>query len=186
MADREMEAAFEAALLADVVYPFLVGKIGTASGPFNCWTGLGDLELGGEIYHGGGSAAQASPVEETSDLFAAGMTFALNDIGDEWIQTALNEMRQGEEAVLSLGLWAPEGGVAGVLPLFKGLTDVPMLEPGPERFSASVSAESRFILLRQASERRHTHEDQQIDYPGDLGFEFVEGVQDDEIKWGKN
>jgi hypothetical protein len=32
--------------------------------------------------------------------------------------------------------------------------------------------------------RRYTHEDQQIEHAGDLGFEYVAGLADKEITWG--
>jgi hypothetical protein len=32
--------------------------------------------------------------------------------------------------------------------------------------------------------RRYTQEDQQRDYPGDLGFQFVNSIQESQIFWG--
>ena len=41
------------------------------------------------------------------------------------------------------------------------------------------------IDLNRSRVRRYTNEDQQIDYPTDVGFEYVQSLQDFEIKWGR-
>lgn len=44
--------------------------------------------------------------------------------------------------------------------------------------------EDRLVDLERARERRYTDEDQQYEYPGDLGFEFVSALQDKQLIWG--
>jgi hypothetical protein len=39
------------------------------------------------------------------------------------------------------------------------------------------------VRWRQARVRRYTHEDQQIDAPGDKFFEFIPSLQDAQIPW---
>ena len=39
-------------------------------------------------------------------------------------------------------------------------------------------------MLKRSRERRYTHDDQQIDFPGDLGFEFVPKLQELNLVWG--
>jgi hypothetical protein len=41
------------------------------------------------------------------------------------------------------------------------------------------------IDLQRPRERRYTHEDQQIDHPGDMGFEYVSQLQELNLAWGK-
>ena len=40
--------------------------------------------------------------------------------------------------------------------------------------------------MNVAVDRRYTDEDQQMDYPGDLGFQFVNGIQEAQIYWGRS
>lgn len=44
--------------------------------------------------------------------------------------------------------------------------------------------EDRLVDLERSRERRYTDEDQQFEYSGDLGFEFVAGLQDKQLIWG--
>ena len=40
--------------------------------------------------------------------------------------------------------------------------------------------------IERARVRRYTHEDHQIDYPGDLFFQFVGSLSDKVLTWGKD
>ena len=59
------------------------------------------------------------------------------------------------------------------------------IDEGPETATIALNLENRLIVLDRAKERRYTHEDQQLSFAGDLGFEFVPDLQDKEIIWGK-
>ena len=48
----------------------------------------------------------------------------------------------------------------------------------------TVNAESRLADWDRPRVRRYNHEDQQIDYPGDMGFEFVPQMATKELRWG--
>ena len=67
---------------------------------------------------------------------------------------------------------------------FQGRLDVPEIVDGGDDCTIQISYESRLIDLERARERRYTHEDQQIDSPGDKGFEFVTLIQDQTVVWG--
>lgn len=66
---------------------------------------------------------------------------------------------------------------------FEGRTDVPDIAKDGERCTVSIHYESRLIALERPRERRITHEDQQIDYPGDRGREYIAGLQDKVLVW---
>jgi hypothetical protein len=64
--------------------------------------------------------------------------------------------------------------------------DIMKIDEGPESATIVLSLENRLIALDRSKERRYTHEDQQLSFPGDKGFEFVPDLQDKEIIWGKS
>lgn len=183
--DRDLTSEFETALLAGTVYPFLAAEIGTGSGPFRCWTGIGEIEIGGETYYGAGDAASASPFEETTDIYAAGMTLQLTNISDAHLAILLGDMEQGQTATLYLGLLSSTGTLIGTMILFRGLTDVPSLSMLAERITASISVESRLVRLLKSPDIFYTPECQKARHPTDKGFDFVNILQNAEIKWGK-
>ena len=58
------------------------------------------------------------------------------------------------------------------------------IDEGPETSTLRVSAESRLVDLQRSRERRFTHEDQQIDFSGDLGLEYMARAQSTPYQWG--
>lgn len=67
---------------------------------------------------------------------------------------------------------------------FSGRADKPQIVPDPNNAIVGVAYESRLIDAGRRRERRYTTEDQQIDYPADLGFEYVPSLQDTVLTWG--
>lgn len=164
---RALTAAMLAAIAADTVKPVLIAKIGTSGPDVNVWTGIGEISFQSEIYSGIGNFGGVSPVNETSDLRAAGLNFSLSGIPSSMVATALGNIRYGRPAMLWFGLIDIATGalVADPYRLFSGLTDVPSLDEGPETSIITISAENRLIDLERARVRRYTPEDQNIDYP---------------------
>ena len=67
---------------------------------------------------------------------------------------------------------------------FAGRFDVPDILEAGERATITAKYESRLIDLDRVRARRYTSEDQQLDYPGDKGFDYVPSLQDAVITWG--
>lgn len=164
---RALTAAMISAITAGTVKPVLIAKIGTSSADVNVWTGVGDLNFQSEIYSGIGNFGGVSPVEETSELRAAGLNFSLSGVPSSLIATALGNIRYGRPAILWLGLIDTATGalVADPYKMFTGLTDVPTIDEGPDTSVITISAENRLIDLERARVRRYTPEDQNIGYP---------------------
>lgn len=68
--------------------------------------------------------------------------------------------------------------------LFEGTMDRMVLTDRGDEASVAIFCESRLISLENNNVRRYTPEDQKIDYPNDLGLDFVAGLQNAEIRWG--
>ena len=48
-----------------------------------------------------------------------------------------------------------------------------------------MQVENKLIDLKRSKVRRYTSEDQEQEYPSDLGLDFVPSLQDMELIWGK-
>lgn len=184
---RDLTAAMQSAVQADVVRPILIVKIATAGGDVRVWSGYGDLTFNGEIYQGTGTLGGVSNIQESADLQANGITFSLSGVPSDLISTALGQMRQGMNAQMWFGALDVSTGqlIADPYELFTGFTDVPSIDEGAETATISITVENRLIDLERPRTRRYTKEDQNLDYPGDLGFDFVPSLQDKEIIWGR-
>ena len=67
--------------------------------------------------------------------------------------------------------------------IFSGLMDVPRLKIGSATTTFELSVESRAARMKMARNRRYTDEDQQWQYPGDKGFQYVTRIQGT-FTWG--
>jgi hypothetical protein len=62
--------------------------------------------------------------------------------------------------------------------------DVMTIDETGETCSITLTAENRLIDLERPRVRRYTSEDQKSLHPNDKGFDFVNSLQEAEIKWG--
>lgn len=183
---RELTAAMLTAIAAGNIRPVMIAKIGTTGSDINLWTGIGDLTHLGETYSGVGSLGGVSPIQETQNLEAGGMSFTLTGIDPAMVSAILGNMRYGRPAKLWLGLIDVTTNllVDAAMQMFFGLTDVPSMEEGPETSTISITAENRLADLERPRSRRYTAEDQKLTDPDDLGFDFVPYLQDATLPWG--
>lgn len=184
---RSIDSNTQAALVAPEVLPVFLFHAEFDEGDVYLWSGYGDLSWNSQTWTGTGTFGSVSEIEESTNIQANGVTVSLNGIPSSIISLALTYEYRGRPCRLYLGavsVATPNTLVGDPLMEFGGIMDVMSFEDSGETGSISISIENRLIDLSRARERRFTHEDQQIDYPGDLGLEYVAGLQDKEINWG--
>lgn len=182
---RSLTTAFKNSITAVQVTPVLIFYADFPTGAVRCWSGYGDLSWGGNTYTGIGNFGGVDRVDESSDQSAKGITFSLTGIPSSLIAIALADAYQGRTCSLWLGTLDSAGAlIADPYLFFSGRMDVMEIEDGGETASIKLTGENRLIDLNRARARRYTHEDQQIEYAGDLGLEYVAGLQDKKIYWG--
>jgi hypothetical protein len=175
-----------AQLTASNIKPALFLKMQFNTGPIFVWSGNVPINWNGQQWTGLGQLGTISAVEESSELAAVNVTFTLTNIPQDLLQDALSEVRQGNPVQLWFGTLGDNNNVlADPLQIFAGRMDTPTIDEGALTGSISISVESRLIDLNRARERRYTHQDQQIDHPGDLGFQYVQQIQQWNGTWGK-
>ncbi|TXL70100.1 hypothetical protein FHP25_35860 [Vineibacter terrae] len=183
---RDLTAALAAGIQAGVVRPVMLFEGEFAGGTTRVWTGIGDLAWNGQTWLGIGYLGGISDIEETDELRAAGVTVSMSGIPQSLISLALGDVRQNKPGRLYFALMDGDTSnlVADPYLAFEGRLDVVEIDEGAETATISIKYENRLIDLERPRERRYTHEDQQLDYPGDMGFEFVPALQDAQISWG--
>lgn len=169
----------------DSLAPFVAIDLAFDSGAVRLWNGYTDLDIGGNTFIGAGSFLSVSSVEETAEIAARGITMSLSGIDASLISIALQENYQNRIAKVYLGAIQSNGTIQSYQ-LFSGRLDVMNIEESGETATISVSAENRLIDLERPRTRRFTSEDQKALFPGDLGLDYVNDLQDKTLDWGKS
>ena len=187
---RSITTAFNNALTSQVVRPLLAVELEFSTGTLRFWNGYGDLTMtaGGSsnTFTGLGDLMGVSAVSESDQVEAIGATLSLTGIKSSLISAALSANYTNRNASIFLGVFdASKNVISDVYTLFKGKMDIMKIDEGAESATIVLNLENRLIALDRPKERRYTHEDQQLSFSGDLGFEFVPDLQDKEIIWGK-
>lgn len=181
---RDLSTAMDAGISSSNTAPIFLVECDFASGFVRVWSGIGELTWDGRVWQGVGSLGGISPLTESTDFSANGAKLQLSGIPSDYLSIALAEHYQGRNANIYLGLLDTAGQViADPIKLFAAKMDTMEIMEGVETSVITLNIESRAISLKRTKERRYTHEDQQIDFPGDRGFEYVAGLQDKEIIW---
>lgn len=174
------------ALAAENVTPILFVELDFLSGFMRVHSGVGPLTAEGNTYTGVGTLGQVETIEESTELQAYGLRLGLSGIPNTLIGTALNENYQGRAVRVLVGvLNASHALIASPVVVFAGRMDNMQITLGPETASISLNAENRLIDWDRPRVRRYNNADQQAEYPGDLGFEFVEQMVNKTLFWGR-
>jgi hypothetical protein len=204
---RSVSSGFSDAVQRDVVQPFLAIDLAFDSGNVRAWTGLGTLSVGGVNYIGTATIMSISPIEETIEVAARGAQFVLTGIPSDLLSLALSEPYQGRVAKIYFGMMSvPErllteagaiittenllpldissGNQSELVEIFSGFMDTMQIADEVETSTITLTAENRLISLERPKIRRYTSEDQKREFSADLGLDFVNDLQDKEIKWG--
>lgn len=139
----------------------------------------------------GGFGGIADNVEETVELAARGVTLQLSGIPSEFISLALQEVSHGTRCHLYLGVLDKTTGAlitnaspASPYKFYTGIIDIPSINLDGSTGIITLKTENQLIILDIPRERRYTLEDHKLDYPNDLGLEFVPKVQEQNEEWG--
>jgi hypothetical protein len=181
---RALPTGFAALASAPVFRPAILVDLAWPSGTIYVWNGYGTLSWNGHTYQGTGHLGDVSGIGESKDGRANGVTLTLGGIPSTMIADALANDAQGRSAKIWLAAFADDGTLgADPYPIFDGVIDISPVEDNGTEATISVQLEKE-LIDRRINNWRNTHEDQQIDYPGDMFFEFVAGLADKEVVWG--
>jgi|TARA_Y100000310_G_scaffold194059_1_gene194039 hypothetical protein len=187
---RSLHSDFNTAIQASSVHPAFLVKINTSGGDVLAWTGVGDIVYDSDTYVGVGTAIGISQIQEKTDLTASGVTFTLSGIPSALVSTALGQVQHGRACQLFLVLLNTTTGalIDNPYELFNGFTDVTIVTEQESTCTIGIQAENRLVDLERPRIRRYTDEDQKSDTANasDVGFEFVQGLQDKVITFGSS
>ena len=187
---RSITTAFNNALKSQIVTPIIATELEFSDGTLRFWNGYGNITMtaGGssKTFTGLGDFLGISPISESSTLQMSGVTLSMSGIKSSLISTALSAQYTNRNGAIYLGMYDTSRNViADVYTIFKGKMDVLNISEQGNTATITLNIESRLISFDLPIDRKYTLEDQQVDFPNDVGFEFIPDLQDKEITWGK-
>jgi len=169
---------------ASQLSPILLASLSFAT-PVHIWTGYGTITVGSTAYLGIGTLGSISPVEETTDLAARGISMQLSGVPTAMLAVALTENYQGRECSVLFGALQSSGAlVSSPVTIFSGRMDVMSINDDGQNATIGMSAENKLVDFRRPREVRYTDQEQKNLFPSDKGLEFVTAIQEKQIYWG--
>jgi len=172
-------AAAAVPVIAFVEMDFAGGVVRATNAPYTIewnsqsWTGLGNL---------GGIEV----IDEGANMEAFGVALRLSGVPAELLAIALGETYQGRDcSIWCAPLDADHAIIADPVLVFLGRMDTMEISMANGQGVITLSAESRLVDLERPRVRRYNDADQQAEYPGDLGLQFVEQMVEKELVWGR-
>ena len=175
----------QTAVTASKMSPILLCELDFASGTVYAWTGTGNLSWGGNTFIGVGSFGGIDSAPETTDIRATNINLSLSGIPSGMISLLLSDNYQGRAAKVWFGLVDGSMNViSNPLLIFGGNMDTAKIDDNGSLSTISITAENTLVDLQNPRIRRFTDQDQQNQYPGDLGLQFVGRIQSMTLNWG--
>lgn len=155
-------------------------------GYVRCTNAAYTIAWNGHDWLGLANLGSIDPIEEGVVIQSYGIGFRLSGVDPAKIEIALAEDYQNKPAKIWLATLDPDTFAIKGTPtlIFSGLMDTMPIELG-ETATITVTAESRLVDWDRPRVRYYTDADQQAEYPGDLGLQYVNETVDKEIVWGR-
>lgn len=183
---KTLTPVFAAALADRDLKPAIFYEGQFASGTLRLWSGLGEIPWNRETWSGAGYLLGLGALEESTEVAASGVTITLSGVDPSLVTAAIADARQGLPGKVWIGLLDENKAIiADPVQAFAGRLDVPEITDDATRCTITISYESRLIDLTKPRNWRYTHESQQALYPQDKGLEYVAGIQDQDVTWGR-
>lgn len=186
---RDITALVLAEFKAKNLRPIFFFEAWFVNGPLRLTNRRGGMSWNGYSWGGptptGSAVLTFSAITETTEVKAVGVQIVASGIPASLLAQCLTEIRQG----LPIRIWAGVLNAAGAVIAdpyrsFDGRLDQVTIDETGETATITIAAESRQIALMTPHDRRWTHEDQQIDFPGDTLFRFLPPLAQLNLVWG--
>ena len=184
---RDITSSVITASQAEVVRPAWLARLDFSSGVSAFNSSTITPSYGGDHYLGVGDMGQIDTISESDDLSPSGITLALSGIVNDYLSIAINEDYQGRDCKVYFALLDESFDlIADPVLVFQGRMDTMTANIGAETSSVLLTVENHLADWNRPRVRRYNQRDQQVDYPSDLGLEFIEQITDKPIVWGQN
>ena len=187
MADRGSTAAFQTEIVKAANRPVHLVEVHLDSGVTYMSDSYKSITHDGNEYLGLGHFLGFSDIEEAAEVIVSSMTISLSGVDQVWISNLLqNDYIDRTIKIYTAFLDASQALVVDPVLIFEGRMDQPVIEENPDHGTSviAVSATNAWVDFQRKTGRHTNHEEQQIHFAGDKGFEFASEIVKD-VVWGK-
>lgn len=192
MSVRNISASIQAALQSNQhVSSVQFVRLDFPSGVIRGHTRIGPITwthpvYGSETYTGVGDFGKISgELDEGLQNRSYPVRFFLSGVDSTLLSAVLTDNTHRQEAQVWQGLLAESGALIDTPTLlWSGFFDKADIEKGGGLGKIACTCVGRNDTGRESSGVRYTDEQQQLEQPGDLGFEYLYQLQDISLRWG--
>jgi len=184
-----MSRNVNATLLAEMGKPqvclVVLVRLTFRSGTRYVWSGVGPLVWNGNTFLGVGSLGSVGSINGGMDVTANGTSVTLSGIDLVYLNESMTDIQIGAPAEIWYGAVAlPNTMVGAPYRVFRGTVDKPSVSVGTDKVSITLALETRLFDLQRAQQKRYTSGEQNLKYPDDSGFDWVESLSAQALRWG--
>ncbi len=183
---RPMSTEMATALAASELFPAIFIEATFNSGTVYLWTGSQPIEWNSQTWQGVGDLGSVSVIDEGTNVEAKGITLTLSGFNSDLLADVWGEFNLGSPVIVRLGLFNDGVLIDNPIVSWAGRMDLPAITISGETATIELNCESRLIEMNVPVDRRYTAEDQQREWPGDLGFQFVSQIQEKALFFGSS
>lgn len=142
----------------------------------------------GNTYVANGNFLDVTGVHETSQPAPNRARVTLSGVNQVWVAIVLSKFFIDRRCLIYMGfLNANDAIIASPFVWMDGRMDRPVISMNPTdgTFTVSVSVSAHWADQNRKNGRHTNHEEQQIHFPGDKGFEFASQLNLEPVLWGR-
>lgn len=183
---RTLPGALSTAVAQTALAPVILAELDFSSGFVRVWNGVGTMVWNGKDWLGTGALMRLSPIEETREIEAVGLSLALSGVPSAMVAVAYGDFSQGRPAKVWLGALDIASGamVSDPVAIFQGRMDTISDSDDGAEAVITVTAESNLADLKRLRARFLTDQDQQRIFPGDRSLRYLSSLQERPVYWG--
>ena len=185
--DRGSTSAFQTEIVKDQNQPCHLIAVELTSGTVYLTDAFKDIIFEGDTYQAVGTYLGVSEIEESANLIVSSMVLSLSNIDQTWIAALLSEDYIDRTIKVYLGfLDSVYDLLSDPILVFEGRIDQPLIDEDPDAGTSTIAIKvtNAWVDFQRITGRHANHEEQQIHYSGDKGFEFASEVVQD-LRWGQ-
>ena len=186
MSNRGSSTAFRAEIVKDQTHSCHLLEVYLDTQTYYLTDNHFDITFNSNSYSALGSFLGFDSIEESAQITANSLTLTLSGVDQTYTNLFLTENYVDRRVIIRKAFLNTSSAlIADPVIIFDGRMDSPAIQENADSGMASVTVgvSNQFIDFENIPGRFTNHENQQLHYPGDLGFEYASQIIKD-IVWG--